>query len=130
MTKLSFRGYVLSKSIVYDLSGGRMVKIDIVEERELPGPVIAGSDEIARLAREVMPLVQQLLKSMPFPGLGTTGGKLPIPRITLWLTEDEVEALGRLDVGDYVEVMIQEGKIEVRRSEPTERELEPGSIRE
>ncbi len=128
MTKVSFRGYILSKSIVYDFSGSRMIKIDIVEEREIPGPVIAGSDEIARLAREVMPLVQQLLKSMPLPGLGATSGKIPIPRLTIWLTEDEVEILGKLDVGDYVEVSIQDGKIEIKRSEPTEREVESSSI--
>ncbi len=124
MAKTSFRGYILSKSIVYDLSGGRMIKIDIVEEREIPGPIITGTDEIARLAREVMPLVQQLLKSMPFPGLGATSGKIPIPRLTIWLTEDEIEILGKLDVGDYVEVSIQDNKIEIKKVEPTEKELE------
>ncbi len=119
---LSFRGYVLSKSLTFDALGNRMVKIDIVEERELPGPVIAGSDEITRLAREVMPLVQQLLKSIPFPGLGSTSGKIPIPRITLWLSEEEMEMFGRVDVGDYVEVRISSGKIEIRKVEPEESE--------
>ncbi len=117
---VSFRGYVLSKSLTYDALGNRIVKIDIVEEKEIPGPVIAGSDEITRLAREVMPLVQQLLKSIPFPGLGGTAGKVPIPRITLWLTEDEMEMFGRVDVGDYVEVSISNGKIEIRKVEPEE----------
>ncbi len=119
---ISFRGYVLSKSLTYDALGNRIVKIDIVEEKEIPGPVIAGSDEMTRLAREVMPLVQQLLKSIPFPGLGGTSGKVPIPRITLWLTEEEMEIFGRADVGDYVEVSISNGKIEIRKVEPEETE--------
>ena len=119
-TRLSFRGYVLSKAITYDSLGNKLIKIDIVEEREIPGPIIAGSDEVARIAREVMPLVQQLLKSMPLPGLAIAGGKIPIPRITLWLSEEEAEMFGKLDVGDYVEVRIEEGKVEIRRIEPEE----------
>jgi len=121
-TRISFRGYVLSKAITYDLLGNKLIKIEIVEERELPGPVIAGSDELTRIAREVMPLVQQLLKSVPIPGLSLTGGKVPIPRISLWLTEEEAEMLGRIDVGDYVEVLVEQGKIEIRRIEPEESE--------
>ncbi len=121
-TRTSFRGYVLSKAITYDLLGNKLIKIDIVEERELPGPVIAGSDEMTRIAREVMPLVQQLLKSVPIPGLSLSTGKVPIPRISVWLTEEEAEMLGRVDVGDYVEVYVEEGKIEIRRVEPEESE--------
>ncbi len=121
-TYVSFKGYVLSKAITYDVMGNKLIKIDIVEERELPGPIIAGSDEMTRIAREVMPLVQQLLRSVPIPGVSISSGKLPIPRISLWLTEEEAEILGRVDVGDYVEVKIWEGRIEIRKTEPEESE--------
>lgn len=111
---IKFRGYVSGKIITYDLTGQKMVRIEIVEEKETPGPVvISSSDEVARLAREVVPLVQQLLKTLPLPL--TPGGKITIPRVMIWLTEEEVEALGSIDVGDYVEISIDHGKIEIKK---------------
>jgi len=113
---VTIRGYVSSKTIVYDPLGSKMIKIDIVEEREVPGPVITGSDEITRVAKEVVPLVQQLLKSFPLTSI-FAGGKVPIPRITIWLSEEEIEELGTIDVGDYVEISIEKGGIKIKKVE-------------
>jgi len=110
---ISVRGYVMSKSVVYDPTGGRMIMIQIVEEKEVPGPVLTG--ESAQVMRDVLPLVQQLLRSMPMLG-PLMGNKVPIPRIVVWLTEEEAEALGpKLDVGDAVEIRIENGKLELTR---------------
>ncbi len=113
---MSIKGYISSKTVVYDPLGNKLIKLDIVEEREMPGPVVTGSDEIARIAREVVPLVHQLLRSMPITGL-LFSGKVPIPRVTIWLSEDEIENLGKIDVGDYVEIRLSNGKIEIVKQE-------------
>ncbi len=110
---ITIRGYVISKMAVNDPTGGRMIAIQIVEERETPGPVITSTDETAQMMRDVMPLVQQLLRSMPMVG-PLMSGKVQIPRLLIWLNEDEAEALGpRLDVGDAVEIRIDNGKLEL-----------------
>ncbi|WP_054841729.1 arcadin 1 [Vulcanisaeta distributa] len=112
---ITIKGYVVSKTLVNDPTGGRMIAIQIVEERETPGPpVITGTDETSQMMRDVMPpLVQQLLRSMPMVG-PLMSGKVPIPRLLIWLNEDEAEALGpKLDVGDAVEIRIDNGKLEL-----------------
>ncbi|WP_054856631.1 arcadin 1 [Vulcanisaeta sp. JCM 16159] len=110
---ITIKGYVVSKTLVTDPTGSKMIAIQIVEERETPGPVITGTDEASQMMRDVMPLVQQLLRSMPMVG-PLMSGKVPIPRLLIWLNEDEAEALGpKLDVGDAVEIRIDNGKMEL-----------------
>ncbi|GGP19330.1 hypothetical protein GCM10007981_02580 [Thermocladium modestius] len=112
---VSFKGYVFSKTLMPDPLGNKLIKIDIVEEKETPGPVVTGADESAMMAREVMNMMQQVLKSMPILNQAL-GNKVMVPRVTIWLTDDEIEYLGgRLDVGDYVEVSIQNGSINIKR---------------
>lgn len=108
----TIRGVVVSKQLVYDPTGARYIKIDVVEERELPGPVAAFSaqdEQTAQLMREVMPLVTQIVRSLPFGG-----GKIAVPRLTLWLTDEEVEVFGDIDVGDVVLISVEKGEIRVR----------------
>ncbi len=105
----SIRGVVVSKQLVYDATGVRYIKIDVIEERELPGPVAAFStqdEQMAQIVREVMPLVSQIVRSLPFGG-----GKVAVPRVTLWLTDDEVESFGEIDVGDVVLISVRGGEI-------------------
>ncbi|MEM1662924.1 MAG: arcadin 1 [Pyrobaculum sp.] len=109
---LSIRGVVVSKQLVYDPTGVKYIKIDIIEEREMPGPVAAFSahdEQTAQLVREVMPLVTQIVKSLPFGG-----GKISIPRVTLWLTDEEVENFGEIDVGDTVLILVANGEIKIK----------------
>lgn len=112
---VSFKGYVISKTLMPDPLGNKLIKIDIVEERETPGPIVTGADESAMMAREVMNMMQQVLKSMPLLNQAL-GNKVMVPRVTIWLTDDEIEYLGgKLDVGDYVEINIQNGSISIKR---------------
>jgi len=108
----TIRGVVISKQLVYDPSGARYIKVDVIEERELPGPVAAFSaqdEQAAQLMREVMPLVTQIVRSLPFGG-----GKIAVPRLTLWLTDEELEMFGDVDVGDVVLISVENGEIKVK----------------
>ncbi|MEZ0318630.1 MAG: arcadin 1 [Pyrobaculum sp.] len=108
----TIRGVVVSKQLVYDPTGTKYVKVDIIEEKELPGPVAAFSaqdEQAAQLMREVMPLVTQIVRSLPF-----TSGKISVPRITLWLTDEELEVFGDVDVGDVVLISVESGEIKLR----------------
>ncbi|MFN7105837.1 MAG: arcadin 1 [Pyrobaculum sp.] len=105
----AIKGVVVSKQLVYDPAGAKYIKVDIIEEKELPGPVAAFSthdEQTAQLMREVMPLVSQIVRSLPFGG-----GRMTIPRVTLWLTDEEIEAFGDIDVGDVVLVTVKGGEI-------------------
>ncbi|AET31994.1 arcadin 1 [Pyrobaculum ferrireducens] len=106
------RGVVVSKQLVYDPTGTRYIKIDIIEEKELPGPVAAFSaqdEQAAQLMREVMPLVTQIVRSLPFGG-----GKISVPRVTLWLTDEEVEIFGDVDVGETITISVEGGVISIK----------------
>ncbi len=113
---IRIRGYVASKIVVHDPTGGKMIAIQIVEEREVPNPLsITGGGEMSQLMRDIMPVVQQILRSLPLVGQ-LMGGKVTIPRLIVWLSEEEAEALGpNLDVGDYVEIRIEGGKLELEK---------------
>ncbi|ABP51366.1 MULTISPECIES: arcadin 1 [Pyrobaculum] len=109
---VAIRGVVVSKQLVYDPAGTRYVKIDIIEEKELPGPVAAFSaqdEQAAQLMREVMPLVTQIVRSLPFGG-----GKITVPRVTLWLTDEELEIYGDIDVGDVVAIQVEGGTVTIK----------------
>ncbi|MGB9703925.1 MAG: arcadin 1 [Pyrobaculum sp.] len=106
------RGVVVSKQLVYDPTGTKYIKIDIIEEKELPGPVAAFSaqdEQAAQLMREVMPLVTQIVRSLPFGG-----GKISVPRVTLWLTDEEVEIFGDIDVGETIMISVEGGVISIK----------------
>lgn len=105
------KGVVVSKQLVSDPTGTRYIKIDVVEERDLPGPLIMSppDEQAAQMAREIMPLVTQIVKSLPF-----SLNKIAVPRLTIWLTDEEAESLGEVDVGDTVDIMIEQGSIKIK----------------
>lgn len=107
------KGVVVSKQLVADPVGTRYIKIDVVEEKDMPGPLVMSppDEQSAQMAREIMPLVSQIVKSLPFPL-----NKIAVPRLTLWLTDDEAETLGDIDVGDAVEIVVEQGYVRIRPS--------------
>lgn len=108
--EIKFKAMVSSKSMIHDPQGGRMIKIELVEERELPPPVLYSSKN-SEIAREVLPVVQQVLRVMPFkPPISVA-----VPRLTLWLTEDEWDALDpKPEVGGEVVVVVSSSRVEVK----------------
>lgn len=102
-----FKGVVVSKTMVQDPTGTKYIKIDVVEEKELPSAMFfSESSEVSSIARDVIPLLNQILRSLPF-----TGGKVQVPRVTIWFTEEEIEEMGNIDVGDVVEIYIERSKV-------------------
>jgi hypothetical protein len=59
--------------------------------------------------REVMPLVAQIVRSLPFGG-----GRIAVPRVTLWLTDEEAEVFGDVDVGDTVSLYVENGEVKLK----------------
>lgn len=105
------KGVVVSKQLVSDPIGTRYIKIDVVEEKDLPGPLVMSppDEQAAQVAREIMPLVTQIVKSLPF-----SLNKIAVPRLTIWLTDEEAESLGEIDVGDAVDIVIEQGSIKIK----------------
>lgn len=104
-----FKATVISKSIVYEPQGTKSIKLEIMEERDIPPPIIYSPPE-SEIAREVAPIIKQVMQAMPF----TRAGKMTMPRMILWLSEDEWERLyPKPDIGDEVIVKVASGKIEV-----------------
>ncbi len=110
--EVKFKAVVVSKSLFNDPLLGKGVKLELAEERELPPPVmIAQSREGAELARQVMPILSQVMQALPF----TRQGRATIPRMTLWLTEEEWDNLDpKPDIGDEVEVVVGAGAVRLR----------------
>ncbi len=105
---------VISKTLVTDHLGNKLVKVDIAEEHEMPSPVFTVDNrEAASIMRDIAPVLQQVLRSLPF-----MGRKYMMPRVTLWFTEEEWESFSpKPEVGDVVEIVIENGTVKIRRVE-------------
>jgi len=109
--EIKFRAIVTSKTMYSDPLGGRGVKIELAEEKELPPPVVMSRGEVSDLLKDVMPIVSQIIQSLPF----TRGGKVTFPRMTIWLSEEEWDKLEpKPDIGDEVEVSILPSNVTIR----------------
>jgi len=108
---IKVRATVTSVSIVDNPWGEKLIKIEMSEEREVPGPVVVqkGGGE---LAREIAPVITQVLRSLP----GFTGGRVKIPRLILYLYEDEWDKMfEKPNIGDTVEICFTKDRIDVRK---------------
>lgn len=107
-----FRAVVTNISIVDTPWGERVVKVDLTEERETPSAFVATTDQ-SEIARELAPIVSQIIRAMPFFG---TAGKARLPRLSLYLTEEEWERLiDRPTIGDLMEVEVAKGSVKIRK---------------
>ncbi|RLF04844.1 MAG: hypothetical protein DRK00_05830 [Thermoprotei archaeon] len=110
---VKFRAVVTNISIVDSPWGEKMVKIDLSEEREAPSTMVITSQQ-SELARELAPVLSQVLRSMPFFGAMS---RARLPRLSLYLTEEEWDRLiERPTIGDVMEVEIARGSIKVSKS--------------
>lgn len=111
---VKFRATVTNISIVDTPWGERVVKVDLTEERETPSTVVVPTEH-SELAREIMPVVSQILRSVPFFG---SGGKTRLPRLSLYLTEEEWDELfERPTIGDVMEIEVAKGSLKIRKGE-------------
>ncbi|RLE82468.1 MAG: hypothetical protein DRJ51_01395 [Thermoprotei archaeon] len=103
MGELSFKAIIASKTLITSPLGEHLVKLELMEEREMPGPIVAAQNSSTELMREIMPIVNQVMRSL------VPKAKITMPRLTLFLTEDEWDSIVRKpDIGEEVDVKIKE----------------------
>ncbi len=110
VAEVVFKAVVMSKMFVQDPVEGEAIKIELSEDRAMPPPVIVSRSDESQIAREVAPIVQQVVRSMPF----AAHGRIRVPRLTLWLTRDEWDRLEpKPELGDEIQVRVTGSHIEV-----------------
>ncbi|OYT31664.1 MAG: hypothetical protein DRJ32_01250 [Thermoprotei archaeon] len=112
MIEVKFKAILTSKSIIKDPLGENMIKLELMEEKDIPGPVIIHQKKDDTLSREIAPVISQIMKSLPI----FSGGKFTVPRLTILLTEDEWDRLPeKPEIGDIIEVVIKSKMIEIKK---------------
>ncbi len=102
MKKIMFRVRVNKIESVRDLDGNLGKRIELVEERGISPFVVRPQTEEAKLAQDVMQTLQQ---QMPFLQQRT---QITLPKILLFLTEQEYDSLGiDFDVNQVFEVALE-----------------------
>ncbi|MBS7615310.1 arcadin 1 [Candidatus Bathyarchaeota archaeon] len=95
---------------IKDPSGNLGKRVELVEEEIMPSYAIRPPTEEARIVQDVFKALQQ---QMPILG---AQARFSSPKIILFLTEQEYEALGvRFDVNQVYDVDLAEGTLKFRR---------------
>lgn len=77
-----------------------VVKLDFAEEKPNPPMMFEGSG----LVRDILPIIQQTIQA-----INPTAGFQLMPRMTLWLLDEEWESLDRKpEIGEEVTIIIGE----------------------
>ena len=93
-----------------DLDGNLGKRIELVEEREISPFVVRPQSDEAKMAQDIMQAVQQ---QMPFLPQRT---QLTIPKILLFLTEQEYDNLGiDFDVNQIFEVILENQSVKFKK---------------
>lgn len=105
-----FRVRVNKIESVRDLDGNLGKRIELVEEREISPFVVRPPTEEAKMAQDIMQAMQQ---QMPFLQQRT---QFAIPKILLFLTEQEYDSLGiDFDVNQVYEVLLENQGIKFKK---------------
>ena len=93
-----------------DLDGNLGKRIELVEERDISPFVVRPQSDEAKMAQDIMQVLQQ---QMPFLPQRT---QLAIPKILLFLTEQEYDNLGiDFDVNQVFEVTLENQSIRFKK---------------
>jgi hypothetical protein len=93
-----------------DLDGNLGKRIELVEEREVSHYVLRPQSDEAKVAQDIMQAIQQ---QMPFLPQRT---QMAIPKILLFLTEQEYDSLGiNFDVNQVFEVSLENQNIRFKK---------------
>ena len=105
-----FRVRVNKIESIRDLDGNLGKRIELVEEREVSPYVLRPQSDEAKVAQDIMQAIQQ---QMPFLPQRT---QMSIPKILLFLTEQEYDNLGiNFDVNQLYEVALENQSIEFKK---------------
>lgn len=106
-----FRVRVNKIESIRDLDGNLGKRIELVEERQIPRFVVRPQSEEAKMVQEVLQAVQQQLPLFP------ARTEFAIPKIILFLTEQEYESLGiDFDVNQTYEIWLENQNIRFKKT--------------
>ena len=106
-----FRVRVAKIESIRDLDGNLGKRIELIEEREIPRlSAIRAQTEEAQVVQDVLQALQQQMPIFP------QRGQIALPKIILFLTEQEYESLGiSFDVNQVYEVNLQNQIVSFRK---------------
>ena len=105
-----FRVRVNKIESIRDLDGNLGKRIELVEEREVSPYVLRPQSDEAKVAQDIMQALQQ---QMPFLPQRT---QMSIPKILLFLTEQEYDSLGiNFDVNQLFEVALENQSVKFKK---------------
>jgi hypothetical protein len=97
-----FRVRVHKIESIKDLDGNLGKRIELIEDRQIPHFVVRPQTEEAKVAQDIMQALQQQLPMFPMRG------EVAVPKIILFLTEQECESLGiDFDVNQIYEITLE-----------------------
>ncbi|MEM2911024.1 MAG: arcadin 1 [Candidatus Bathyarchaeia archaeon] len=106
-----FRVRVNKIESIRDIDGNLGKRIELVEERQVPQFAIRPQTEEAKVVQEVFQALQQQLPIFP------ARAQFTIPKIILFLTEQEYESLGiAFDVNQVYEIILESQAIRFRKT--------------
>lgn len=106
-----FRVRVNKIESIRDIDGNLGKRIELVEERQVPQFAIRPQTEEAKVVQEVFQALQQQLPIFP------ARAQFTIPKIILFLTEQEYENLGiDFDVNQVYEITLENQGIKFRKT--------------
>jgi hypothetical protein len=106
-----FRVRVNKIESIRDLDGNLGKRIELVEERQIPRFAVRPQSEEAKMVQEVLQTMQQQLPIFP------ARTEFSIPKIILFLTEQEYESLGiDFDVNQTYEIWLENQNIKFKKT--------------
>ncbi|MGB9959170.1 MAG: arcadin 1 [Candidatus Bathyarchaeales archaeon] len=106
-----FRVRVNKIESIRDIDGNLGKRIELVEERQVPQFAIRPQTEEAKVVQEVFQALQQQLPIFP------ARAQFTIPKIILFLTDQEYESLGiDFDVNQVYEITLENQAIKFRKT--------------
>ena len=106
-----FRVRINKIESVRDVDGNLGKRIELVEERKIPSFVVRPKTGEAKMVQDVLQAMQQQLPMFP------VRKQFTVPKIILFLTEQEYERLGiDFDVNQVYEITLENQAIKFRKS--------------
>jgi hypothetical protein len=106
-----FRARVNKIESIRDIDGNLGKRIELLEDRDVPQFAIRPQSEEARMVQDMVQALQQQIPMFP------ARGQLAIPKIILFLTEQEYESLGiEFDVNQVYEITLENQAIKFRKT--------------
>lgn len=106
-----FRVRVSKIESIRDLDGNLGKRIELVEERHIPHFVVRPQTEEAKMVQDVLQALQQQIPFFP------ARAEFVVPKIILFLTEQEYESLGiDFDVNQIYEIRLENQNIKFKKS--------------